>query len=91
MMIKGNHRVKKPRQGVGSRAFASSFFLRIKRGDDDNVLEVAIIWRVPLLDPARRKAIISSLWWARIITLALRRTLMRVAHIDEGVLKEKGL
>ena len=90
-MIKGIHRVMKPRHGVGSQAFASSFFFRIDTRDDDNVLEVAIIWRVPLLDPARRKATISSLWWARIITLALRWTLMRVAHVDEGVLMKRGL
>ena len=36
------------------RVFASGVFLGVEGGDDDNVLEVAIIWRVPLLDPARR-------------------------------------
>ena len=56
-----------------------------ERGDDANVLEVAIIWGVPLLDPTRGKAIIRSLWWTRIITLTLRRTLLRIIHVDDEV------
>lgn len=63
--------------------------LGIERGESEYVLEVAVVWRVPLLDPARREAIIGTLWWNRgarrlrrglmgwVITLALRLALVR--------------
>ena len=47
------------------------------------VLEPAIIWRVPLLDPARWEAVIRALWWTIVVTLALRLTLMIVVHDDD--------
>lgn len=59
--------------------------LRIERGHYEYVLEVTVVWRVPLFDPARREAIVSILWWSRgamrlwgrlvgwVITLALVR------------------
>ncbi len=54
------------------------------RGEDEYILEVAIIWGVPLLDPARWEAIVSTLWWTRVIALSLRLALVRVAHVDEN-------
>ncbi len=54
------------------------------RGEDEYVLEVAIIWGVPLLDPARREAIVRTLWGTRVIALTLRLALVRVAHVDEN-------
>lgn len=67
----------------------SRLHLSIERGDCEYVLEVAVIWRVPLFDPARREAIVSILWWSRgamrlwrrlvgwVITLALGLALVR--------------
>lgn len=61
----------------------------IEGGDDGYLLEVAIIGRVPLFDPARWKAIVSTVWWNRgarrlrrrlvewVIALALRLGLVR--------------
>lgn len=47
----------------------------VEGDSDEYVLEPAIIWRVPLLDPARWEAIVRTLWWTRIITLTLGLTL----------------
>ena len=38
---------------------------RIEQEDDEYVLEPTVVWRVPLLDPARWEATISTLWWTR--------------------------
>ena len=55
----------------------------VERGDDEHVLEPAIIWRVPLLDPARWEAIIRTLWWSVVVTLTLRLTLVIIIHDDD--------
>ena len=58
---------------------------RVQRGDNvEGLLEVAIIWRVPLLDPARWEAIVRTLWRTRVITLALRLTLVSIGHVGGG-------
>ena len=41
-------------------AHVLKFHFRVERGDDEDLQEVAIIWRVPLLDPARWEAIIRT-------------------------------
>ena len=56
----------------------------VERRDNEDLLKVAIIWRVPLLDPARWEAIVKTLWRTRVITLALRMTLVSVGHADGG-------
>lgn len=54
----------------------------VERGKDEYILEPAIIWCVPLLDPARWEAIIRTLWGTRMITLTLRLSLVIIIHTD---------
>lgn len=66
---------------------ASHACLKFERSYDEYILEIAIVWRIPLLDPARWEAIVSTLGWTRrarrlrrvrwIVALALRLALVR--------------
>ena len=56
----------------------------VEEVNDEYVLEPTIIWRVPLLDPARWEAIIGALWWTIVVALTLRLTLVIVVHDDEN-------
>ena len=56
---------------------------QVVRGNDEYVLEPTIIWRVPLLDPARWEAVIGALLGSIVVILTLRLTLMIVVHDDE--------
>ena len=60
--------------------------LWVEEVNDENVLEPAIIWRVPFLNPARWEAVVRTLlvlWWTIVVTLALRLTLVVVVHDDD--------